>query len=65
MNNENLIFDYIRNYYNVPAKKGKKILFDGKLGTIVGVKNQYLKILLEDEKRPGCYHPTYKMEYLD
>lgn len=56
--------EYIRNFYNVPAKIGTRVKYEGKLGTIKGTKNAYLKILLDGEKKTKCYHPTYNIEYI-
>ena len=56
--------DYIRNYYKVPAKKGGRVLYEGKPGTIVGARNAYLLIRLDGEKEAGSYHPTYNITYL-
>lgn len=55
---------YIRNYYKVPAKRGGKITYKGKAGTIVGAKGAHLRIRLEGENRIGSYHPTWEIEYL-
>ena len=56
--------DYIRNYYKVPAKKGGRVEYEGKPGTIVGSRNAYLLIRLDGEKEVGSYHPTYNITYL-
>lgn len=56
--------DYIRNYYKVPAKKGGRVEYEGKAGTIVGTRNAYLRIRLDGEKKIKSYHPTYNMSYL-
>ena len=32
-------FDYIREAYQVPAKKGVKVIANGKQGTIIGTHN--------------------------
>lgn len=57
--------DYIRNRYHVPAKRGGKVRYRGKSGTIVGAHRGYLRIRLDGEKSIGNYHPTYELEYLD
>ena len=57
--------EYIRKYYKVPARKGGKIKYKGKIGKIIGAHNSYLKIKLDGEKRPGFFHPTYEIEYLE
>jgi len=56
---------YIRDFYNVPSKRGMKILYETTIGTIVGSKDAYLRIRLDGEERVGNYHPTWNIEYLD
>jgi hypothetical protein len=62
-------FEYIRNYYGVPAKKGQRVETEhnGKLkrGTISGAHGQYIKITFDGEKKPaGVFHPTDGIRYL-
>ena len=57
--------EYIRKYYNVPAKVGGRIKYKGKCGTIIGATGAYLKIRLDGEKKSLCYHPTWEIEYLN
>jgi hypothetical protein len=58
--------DYIRRYYQVPAKRGARVNFCGRPGTIVGFVDASLRVRLDDE--PGrvlpC-HPTWRIDYLD
>jgi len=63
--------DYIRKTYGVPAKRGGRIVYNGdanrpgQKGTIVGARNQYLRIRLDDH--PGVvssFHPTWEITYL-
>ena len=56
--------NYIREFYNVPAKRGMSVLVQGKKGIIVGARHQYLRIRIEGEKKIGSYHPTWEIEYL-
>lgn len=56
--------NYIRNHYNVPAKRGGRVRYNGKPGVITGTRGQYLRIRLDGEKRAGNYHPTWRIEYL-
>ena len=60
-NDENM--DYIRKYYNVPAKYGMNVIANGKKGVIVGSYNSYLRIRLEN-KFVGLFHPTWNIKYL-
>jgi hypothetical protein len=56
--------DYIRRTYQVPAERGGRIKYKGKLGTIIGSDGAYLRIWLDGEKWAGKYHPTWEIEYL-
>ncbi|MFJ1269219.1 hypothetical protein ACD661_11690 [Legionella lytica] len=56
---------YIRTYYKVPAKRGKKVIANGQLGVITGSRGAYLKIRLEGQKNSLPYHPTWEMQYID
>lgn len=60
--------DYIRETYNVPAKRGGRVEYlasDGELmeGTITGSSGAYLLIRL-DGGHSGRYHPTWALKYL-
>jgi hypothetical protein len=60
---------YIRRYYGAPARRGGRVRYtrsDGVkcLGTIRSSKGPYLSILLDGDKLPGRYHPTWNLEYL-
>ena len=54
---------YIRDYYNVPAKRGMCVVAEGRKGIIVGSNGHYLCIKIEGEKRTLSFHPTWRMEY--
>jgi hypothetical protein len=54
---------YIREQYGVPAKRGGRVKFKGKPGTITGFHNAYLRIRLDGERVSGVYHPTWEIEY--
>lgn len=55
--------DYIRRFYGVPAKRGRRVRFKGVPGTITGSCNARLRIRLDGDKRSGVYHPTWEIEY--
>ncbi|UVK58915.1 hypothetical protein SEA_LEOZINHO_76 [Mycobacterium phage Leozinho] len=40
-------FDWIRSNYGVPAKRGMRVIFDGRPGRIVSVDGPYLMLHLE------------------
>lgn len=51
---------YIRRAYDVPAKRGARVRYKGKLGVITGSYHQYLRIRLDGEKRSDVYHPSFR-----
>jgi hypothetical protein len=59
---------YVRDYYEVPAKRGGRVQYTGgkepQLGTIIGARGASLRIRLDGDKRPGFFHPTWELEYL-
>ncbi len=63
---------YIRDYYGVPAKRGARVEFTipcpagdiKRLGTIVGARNQYIRVRMDGEKKSHAYHPTWHIRYL-
>ena len=64
-------FNYISQYYSVPAKKGQRIEYTAtngkvKAGFISGAKNQYIKIQFDEDTKPfnGVFHPTDNIKYL-
>lgn len=50
-------FDYIRDYYGVPARKGAQVIYRGRKGKVTGASNQYVMIKLDGEKFSKPYHP--------
>lgn len=60
--------DYIRNYYDVPAKSGGRVRYSGGRqpadGTIVAAQGAHLLIRLDGDDQEMPYHPTWKIEYL-
>lgn len=56
--------DYIRSYYQVPAKRDMRVVADGKPGVIVGAEGQWLRIRIDGEVSPTFWHPTWRVEYL-
>lgn len=59
-------FQYIRDYYGVPAYKGIRVNAYGKEGVITGADGCYVLIQLDGTKSARPYHPTdgitYKIE---
>ena len=54
---------YIRDYYRVPAKRGMRVVADGKPGRITGSDDASLRILIDGDKRSTRWHPTWNMRY--
>lgn len=59
-------YDYIRNYYRVPAYIGMRVRAGGREGVLVRAtgSTQYLHIKFDDGKSNGVYHPTDGIEYI-
>ena len=60
-------FEYIKEYYKVPAEYGRVIIFQGnRKGIITQDKGNYIGVNFND-KKPGhteTLHPTYEVKYL-
>ncbi|MGN6539097.1 MAG: hypothetical protein ACTHKQ_25650 [Mesorhizobium sp.] len=62
--------EYIRKTYNVPAKRGGRVIYTGgktpEYGTITSARNGRLYIRLDGMKytHPLPFHPTYELRYL-
>ncbi|MEK2647460.1 hypothetical protein [Bdellovibrio sp. BCCA] len=52
---------YIRNYYQVPAKRGATVKFQGKEYRITSAKGAYLRV--NDGAKKITIHPTWRVEY--
>lgn len=64
-------FEYIRNYYKVPAKKEQRVRItlnpeNIRSGRIVGAEGQYIRVHFDGDAKqyPGVFHPTDSVEYL-
>lgn len=57
--------DYVRRYYGVPAKRGARVVADGRPGVIVGARGAYIRVRLDGDKFARNWHPTWAMDYLD
>lgn len=56
--------DYVRRYYGVPAKRGIRVVVDGRPGVVAGFSGQYLRVRFDDWRWPLLVHPTWRVEYL-
>lgn len=56
---------YIRDTYGVPAKRGARILFQGKPYVILSAKNGRLRIWACPDRIPviKTIHPTWEVDY--
>lgn len=50
-------YEYIRNYYGVPIKKGAKVIYKSVDGSVTGVSGPHAMIKLDGEKHAKPYHP--------
>lgn len=62
-------FEHINKTYGLKARVGGHVCYSGgeepKEGTITGVRGQYVRILLDGDKKPKNFHPTWELEYND
>lgn len=56
--------EYVRRYYRVPAKRGGRVVVDGKSGVITSFRGASLTVRFDGDKRPVPCHPTWRVEYL-
>ncbi len=62
-------FQWIRDNYGVPAKRGARVEYTGdakpQLGTIKSVSGPHINIQLDGAKHALPFHPTWELRYLD
>lgn len=60
-------FDWIKNYYKVPADMYREVVVDGKKGVITKDMGNYIGVNFYDNitSDPFPCHPTWKVEYLE
>lgn len=59
-------FDYVRTFYGVPAKRGRRVLVSGSPGVIAEDRGHYIGVNFDSDK-PGVIHnchPTDEVKYL-
>ncbi|PKI19378.1 hypothetical protein [Pseudomonas monteilii] len=58
-------FEYVQQYYQVPACIGRRVVAYGKPGVITDDFGHYIGITLDEstKRRPGRYHPVDGIEY--
>jgi hypothetical protein len=55
--------EYTRNYYQVPAKRGMRVIADGNPAEIRDSDGQYLMLRLDGQTELSKWHPTWRIEY--
>ena len=57
--------EYVQQHYGVPACIGRRVIANGKPGTIVADRGHYIGVVLDDDpkRRIGNHHPTWEMQY--
>lgn len=59
---------WTRKTYNVPAKRGGRVIYTGngkiEYGTIVSASGSYLNIRLDGWAGSSPFHPTWELRYL-
>lgn len=64
-----MTMDYIRQTYDVPAKRGARVEYTGgkapEQGTITGADGAHLMIKLDSRKHSLPFHPTWELNYLE
>ena len=60
-------FEYIRDYYQVPAEKFREVVVNSRKGVITKAINQHIGVVFYDDKNkmPVPCHPTWEVEYLE
>ena len=60
-------FQYIKDYYKVPADMHREVIVNGRKGVITEDKGNYIGVTFYDDKKrmPLPCHPTWEVEYLD
>lgn len=54
---------YIRRHYGVPAKRGVRVIANGRPGTITSADGARLRVRLAGDTRSTVHHPTWRMQY--
>lgn len=55
--------EWIRRQYDVPARHGMRIEYDGKPATITGAGGGHLRFRIDGEKHITAGHPCYRIVY--
>lgn len=56
-------FEYVRNWYKVPAKRGLPVTVDGEKGRITSGKGGYIMVRFDGVKFSVPCHPTWRVTY--
>lgn len=59
-------FKYIQDFYGVPAKRGQRVKYRGRIGSITSASGHYINIRFDGDKQTtGPFHPTSEIEYIE
>jgi hypothetical protein len=60
-----MTFEYIKEYYQVPADIGRRVIVDGKHGTIIKDMGNYIGVNFDSDKAgiASACHPTWEVTY--
>jgi hypothetical protein len=58
-------FEWIKDYYKVPAQFGRDVKVGSKLGTITEDMGTYIGVVFEGKSHAVPCHPTSEVVYLD
>lgn len=61
------MFEYVQQYYGVPAEIGRRVIVNGNHGIIAEDRGHYIGINFDKDK-PGVIkncHPTWEVQYLE
>ena len=56
-------FDYVRERYHVPAKRGLRVTVNGHPGRITSGAGNYIRVRFDGEARSSICHPTWRVDY--
>lgn len=54
----------IRDFYGVWPRVRQRVRVDGRLGVITAIRDQYIYVRFDGEKRSRLCHPTWRVDYL-
>lgn len=68
MEEQNVVLEYVRETYQVPAYVGRRVRYTGGKdpieGTIIGERAGHIRVRFDGQRLSYNFHPTWEMEYL-